>query len=95
MKSLAVFKQNKKMTNIKTLGVWIWIWFGGGWDAFVCAAEFWLKQWLFLYSVSQEQSITSEMDGSVDTNYTDIQEDEMPLQEEDDEDNTQQKPPLR
>lgn len=45
--------------------------------------------------MSQEQSITSEMDGSVDTNYTDIQEDEMPLQEEDDEDNTQQKPPLR
>ncbi|XP_071150789.1 serine/threonine-protein kinase D1-like isoform X5 [Mytilus edulis] len=44
--------------------------------------------------LSQEQSITSEMDGSVDTNYTDIQEDEMPLQEEDDEDNTQQKPPL-
>ena len=45
--------------------------------------------------VTQEQSLTSELDGSVDTNYTDIPEDEMPLQEEDDEENTQQKPPLR
>jgi hypothetical protein len=51
---------------------------------------------IFLFVVvTQEQSLTSELDGSVDTNYTDIPEDEMPLQEEDDEENTQQKPPLR